>query len=375
MSASFKIFVVDDDPVVLDVMQAILETDGAVTTFSCAEDCQAHLVSEKPDMFLLDVGLPGMDGYAFCRLIKDDPALCRIPVTFVSSHDTIDERIRGYDAGAEDFIVKPFELEEVLRKLKVAQQIVHSQRALEEQAEAAEYLSSLVMASMDETGILLQFTSKLIAWDHVPEIAAGLLELLQRYRLDGVVQTRVGNETQTFSAAGNNLPLETSVIDHVRGLGRIFEFRKRSVHNFERVTLMINNMPLADPEYCGRLRDHLSAAAQVVDSRLQALETEAANRRSQAGILLALESVSTTIKALSEAHQRNSEESSGLMAELQETLANSFFRLGLTEDQESFLQNMVGNFMKRMADLLDRGEQTQTAMQNLNDKLVQQRAQ
>jgi cell division protein ZapA (FtsZ GTPase activity inhibitor) len=209
----------------------------------------------------------------------------------------------------------------------------------------------------------------------VPEIAAGLLELLQRYRLDGVVQTRVGNETQTFSAAGNNLPLETSVIDHVRGLGRIFEFRKRSVHNFERVTLMINNMPLADPEYCGRLRDHLSAAAQVVDSRLQALETEAANRRSQAGILLALESVSTTIKELSEAHQRNSEESSGLMSELQETLANSFFRLGLTEDQESFLQNMVGNFMKRMADLLDRGEQTQAAMQNLNDKLVRQRAQ
>jgi cell division protein ZapA (FtsZ GTPase activity inhibitor) len=199
--------------------------------------------------------------------------------------------------------------------------------------------------------------------------------LLQRYRLDGVVQTRMAQNIYTLSAAGVNLPLEVSVIEHVRTQGRIFEFRKRSVHNFERITLMVNNLPLDDPEYCGRLRDHLSVAAQGVDSRLKAIETDEANRRSQAGILLALESVSETIMSLHEAHQRDSAESSALMMELQETLVNSFFRLGLTEGQETFLQDMVGNFMKRMAALLERGAETQTAMQSLNERLSKLRNQ
>ena len=375
MNNLFKVFVVDDDPIILEVMCSFLEPDCVVMTFDSAEACQAHLAKEKPDMFLLDVGLPGMDGYTFCRQIKDDAAFTRIPVTFVSGHDTIDARVLGYEAGGVDFIIKPFEPEEVLRKVKVAQSIVHSQHSLEEQAEAAEYLASLVMAGMDETGILLQFMSKLIAWDNTQEIAAGLLELLQRYRLDGVVQTRLAQRTETLSAAGANLPLETSVIDHVRGLGRIFEFRKRGVHNFDRITIMINNLPLAEPEYCGRLRDHLAVAAQSVDARLKAIETEEANRRSQAGILLALDSISTTIMSLSEAHQGNATDSAKLMLELQQTLANSFFRLGLTEGQELFLQTMVGDFMKRMAELLDRGEETQLTLQGLNDQLAKLRHQ
>lgn len=136
--------------------------------------------------------------------------------------------------------------------------MVQDQRSLAGQLEDAELLSSLVMASMDETGILLQFMSKLIAMESTEEIAAGLLELMQRYRLDGVVQTRIGSDTQTLSTAGKNLPLEVAVIEHVRDQGRIFEFRQRSVHNFERITLMINNLPLGDPDFCDRLRDHLS---------------------------------------------------------------------------------------------------------------------
>ena len=374
MSSSFKVFAVDDDPVVIDIIRAILEPDCQIETFLSAEDCLARLATDKPDLFLLDVLLPSMDGYALCRLIKDDPALRHAPVTFVSGHDTIEERIHGYDAGGEDFIVKPFEPEELLRKVKVAQNITLSQRSLAVQAEEAEYLSSLVMASMDETGILLQFMSKLIAMDSAEEVAEGLLELMQRFRLDGVVQTRVNNETQTLSSAGRDLPLEVSVIEHVRDQGRIFEFRRRSVHNFERITLMVNNLPLDDPDYCGRLRDHLSVAAQGVDSRLKALQAEESSRRAQEGILAALENVGNTIMELHEAHQVNSAASSSLIVDLQETLLNSFYKLGLTDNQEKFLQNMVGDFMGRMVELLERGSTTQDALERLNSKLSQLRS-
>ena len=374
MNSSFKVFVVDDDPVILDIMCAILDPDCAIQTFFSSEDCQALLDSEKPDLFLLDINLPGMDGYSFCRQIKDDSGLCNIPVIFVSSNDTIEERILGYDAGGDDFIVKPFEPEELLRKVMLAQSMVLGQRSLRTQAEEAELLSSLVMASMDETGILLQFMSKLIAMENAEEVAEGLLELMGRYRLDGVVQTRLGSATQTRSAAGRNLPLEVAVIEHVRDQGRIFEFRRRSVHNFERVTLMINNLPLDDPDYCGRLRDHLSVAAQGVDSRLAALQIEEANRRAQNGIQSALESIGDTIMELRDAHSNNSEASSRLVNDLQESLLNSFYRLGLTDHQEKFLQDMVGDFMARMALLLNRGAETQEALQRLSTRLGELRS-
>ena len=370
MSHLFRVFVVDDDPMLLDVMQSILSPECEVTIFASAEECQMALTLEMPDMFLLDVNLPGIDGYALCRWIKADDRLRRIPVTFVSSYDTIDARLAGYDAGGEDFIVKPFEPDEVLRKVGVAQQIVQNQRSLEEQIEASEYLSSLVMAGMDEAGILLQFMSKLIAWDRMQDIGSGLLELMKRYRLDGVVQTRTTQHTATYSAAGVDLPLEVSIINHVRELGRIFEFHNRSVHNFERVTLMIQNLPLDQPEYCGRLRDNLSTAAQNADARLKAIETSEANLRSQAGIQQALEGLSSTLLFLRTAETRDHAESVALISELNEKLIEAFLTLGLTERQEGYLQNLIGDFSGRMSALLDQGEETQTILVGLGDELA-----
>ena len=373
MQNSFKVFVVDDDPMILELICTILEPDCRLTSFQNAEECDALLKSEKPDLFMLDVNLPGMDGYTFCRQIKDNAATRNTPVIFISGKDTIEERVLGYDAGAEDFIVKPFEPEELLRKFKVSQSMILNQRSLSEQIEEAELLSSLVIANMDETGILLQYMSKLISMESQDEVTSGLLELMQRYRLDGVVQTRCGNKTITLSAAGENLPLEESIIDHVRDQGRIFEFHRRSVHNFERVTLMVNNLPIDDPEFCGRLRDHLSVAAQGTDARLKALQAEESSRRAQNGILEALESVSDMIMELHDAHSRNTTDSSKLIGELQATLLNSFYKLGLTDNQEKFLQNMVGDFITQMADLLTRGTAAQETLQKLSVKLSQLR--
>jgi CheY-like chemotaxis protein len=284
MIDSFKLFAVDDDPMILGVIREIVETDCLLETFVSAEDCLARFGVEKPDMFLLDVGMPGMDGYTFCRRIKDDPDLRHIPVTFMSGYDTIDAKLKGYDAGGEDFIVKPFAPEEVLRKIKVAQQIILDKTALEEQARAANNFSMMLMTNMGETGIVLQFLGKLFACNSEREVAEGLLELLRSYQLDGVTQTRIARRSMTFSASGVNLPLEVSVLNHVREQGSVFEFRNRGVYNCDHVTLMINNMPVHDQEICGRLRDHLSLATQGANSRLQSIETEEANRRNQAGI-------------------------------------------------------------------------------------------
>lgn len=371
MSELFRIFVVDDDPLMLDIMRAILEPDSAVETFASVEDCLPRLTEEKPDMFLLDVGLPGMDGYAFCRQLKDDAVFRRIPVTFVSAHDDIDARVCGYDAGGEDFVVKPFGTEELRRKVRVTKQLVLDRQSLEEQLGSAEYLSSLALAGMDEGGIALQFMSRLIAWENEREVADGLLDLMQRYRLNGVVQTRVARRKLTVSAAGVNLPIEMSVLDHVSGLGRIFEFKSRGVHNFERVSLMVNNLPLHDPDYCGRLRDNLSIAAQGADSRLRAIEIEETNRRNHAIAMTVTESVRAALADLKLTYQQDKFRSSELIMEMEKGLADSFVHLGLTDGQELYLTNLVNDYMQRLVTQFDRSEETYSALQNLGEQLGQ----
>ena len=343
MSQTFKVHAVDDDPLILDVIRAILEPEYRFTAFENAEACCATLETDKPDLFFLDVSLPGMNGFDLCRKIKEDPELCSTPVIFVSGHDTIEERLQGYDAGGDDFIVKPFEPEELMRKLKVAQNRVFSCRLLNEQIREAEQLSTLVMASMDETGILLQFMSKLIAMESPAEIAQELLELLRRYRLEGVVQTRGSDETLTVSAAGTNIPLEESIIQHVRHQGRIFEFSRRSVHNFERITLMINNLPLEDPDFCGRLRDHLAVLAESADMRLAALDANSERDLQKQGIEAALDELRAAMQQAARHSGISHRQGRSAVLESIEQLGRVVPTLGLTEVQTSYLSDLISH--------------------------------
>ncbi len=95
MESAFKVFVVDDDPAVRSIICAILEPDYPVDAFESAEACAAQLETTHPDLILLDINLPGMDGYALCRQLKGAPETRAIRVMFVSALEGSEERIAG----------------------------------------------------------------------------------------------------------------------------------------------------------------------------------------------------------------------------------------------------------------------------------------
>lgn len=371
MSNLFRVFVVDDDPYILIIIKGILEKYCQVETFSDVEACQSRLETIKPDMFLLDVRMPGLDGLAFCRQLKDEVLTHHIPVLFVSGQDSLEARLKGYEAGGEDFIVKPFQPEELLRKVQVARQIVKDRYALTEQLENSELLSSLVMANMDEYAILIRFIRDLISFETQEEIASGMLEMLRRYSLSGVIQTRASQNTLTMSAEGCNLPLETAVLEHVRTMGRIFEFRSRSVHNFDHLTVVINNMPLSDPEFCGRLRDHICIAAECADSRLKAIETDEVNRRNQSGILDAIERVTASTTNARSTYLRDRAACAELLMMLEQDLSRVLAHVELTNGDENSLTNLISTFSENLLEVLDGGEGTCEALEDLGQRLGQ----
>lgn len=355
MKENFTVYVVDDDLLALEMTQALLDERYQVQCFNTVEDCQAQLEMSSPDMFLLDIRMPGVDGYEFCRLLKADSRWRHIPVTFVSAQDTIDARMAGYDAGGDDFIIKPFESAELLRKVRVVQLIVENARMVRQQLDDSELLSSLVMANMDEYAVLVRFLREVITCANAREVAECALSMLKRFGLEAVVQVRDTEQVLTLSERGMNLPLEASVLQHLRSMDRIFEFRNRSVHNFDHLTLMINNMPVHDSDLCGRLRDHLCIAAECAEARLQAIESEAANRRHEQGIRHAMLRIQGITSALTKSQMENTTASSDLLLRFENTLAKSFINLGLTDGQERELGDVVTGFTEELLKLVDHG--------------------
>jgi DNA anti-recombination protein RmuC len=130
-------------------------------------------------------------------------------------------------------------------------------------------------------------------------------------------------------------------------------------------------MPLDDPEYCGRLRDHLCIAAESAETRLHALETEEANSRNQLGIQNALERLNTIIVDLQQANLRDKTNCDEVFIRMEQSLSKSFVHMGMTESQENYLADMISGFMKELMELLDSSEATFVSIQDLSDQLGQ----
>jgi CheY-like chemotaxis protein len=119
-----KILIVDDNPANLDLLQDILRPAGYQTFFAASgEKALEVAASVVPDLILLDVMMPDMDGFETCRRIKLQDALRDIPLIFITAGTDLKDLVRGFDAGSVDYITKPVKRPEVLTRVATHLQI------------------------------------------------------------------------------------------------------------------------------------------------------------------------------------------------------------------------------------------------------------
>jgi DNA-binding response OmpR family regulator len=114
-----KVLIVDDEPVGRQLLEAILYRENFDLHF--AEDgnmAYEKALQLKPDLILMDVMMPGMDGFEVCRRLREHEILVNVPIMLITALDDRDSMIKGLDAGADDYIAKPFDRIEVLAKIK-----------------------------------------------------------------------------------------------------------------------------------------------------------------------------------------------------------------------------------------------------------------
>lgn len=114
-----KILVIDDSKITQMLVAEILAGKYEIDFRADGKSGIVAAQSSTPDLILLDIALPDMVGYEVCRILKRGECTREIPIIFITSKDSELERVKGFEAGAEDYVVKPFYLEELLARVKV----------------------------------------------------------------------------------------------------------------------------------------------------------------------------------------------------------------------------------------------------------------
>ena len=118
-TSSGVVLVVDDDPVVRKLTRDILSrVADAVHLVACGEDAVRVAPQLDPDLILLDVNMPGINGFEVCTQLRADPRTREVPIIMVTSLNDRDSRLRGIEAGADDFITKPYDRMELRARVK-----------------------------------------------------------------------------------------------------------------------------------------------------------------------------------------------------------------------------------------------------------------
>jgi class 3 adenylate cyclase/CheY-like chemotaxis protein len=155
MTPPAKILVVDDTPTNVKLLADLLTVKGyAVVTAASGAEALARIEAERPDLVLLDVVMPGMSGYEVCKRIRADFGGI-LPVVMVTALDPSGERIKGLEAGADDFLTKPINQPELLARVRSLLRIKHLYDTVEAQStQLADWNRTLEQRVADQVGQL-----------------------------------------------------------------------------------------------------------------------------------------------------------------------------------------------------------------------------
>lgn len=163
MSKKYTLLVVDDTSVNIDVMRGILSDDYMVKVANNGQLALKIVAAQHPDLILLDVMMPDMDGYEVCRRIKNDEATRHIPIIFVTARSEVEDEMLGFQLGAADYITKP-----------VSPPIVHArvraQLALADQRRHLEQLVSERTSELELSNRQLEYSNKKLEQTHLETI-------------------------------------------------------------------------------------------------------------------------------------------------------------------------------------------------------------
>ena len=336
-----KVLLIDDEPFIHDLVGEALDECSSVISVETGEDALMASKVWQPDLIIVDVEMPGVGGYETCRRFKSIDETAGTPVIFLSGHDLIDDRLKGYEAGGDDYLTKPFSPQELKAKVQHLLDRASQRGELKSMADFATSTAMTAMTSMGEMGVLLEALKNFNACADYPSLADAVVAGLSMYELQGVVQLRTPEGKISRTAAGEATPLEASVIDHLAAMERIMQFQTRLSITYESVSLLVKNMPVDDEDRCGRLRDHLAMLAEGADVRLRGLTATRESSRRGEVIEHVLARISDALRAIDHDQRQCRIKTSLALNEAMRVFDRALLSVALSDEQDAYLSATI----------------------------------
>lgn len=339
MSDRYSIAIVEDNRAQRMLLSKVLGADYDVIEFASGE---AFLdTCPEVDAVLLDIEMPGIDGYETCKRMHALAQYEDAPVIFVSGHDTPEDRVHAYEAGGDHFLTKPIVVDELKIKVETVIQLRNELRALRAQSSMAQQMAFSAMSGMGDLGAIIEFQRRAAACKDHRSLAQHVIDALTAWGLRGMVQVRGQGGTVNLGSDNAISPLQASVMETMRTMGRIFEMKSRAVVNYDHSSILIQNLPTEDPEKVGRIRDNLTLLGEAADICIANMDTSNFRREQIKYLGGTVAELTAMMQRAAERDTSNRNQMQKRTMEVMDGLLIAFNGLSLTAIQQEYISNLL----------------------------------
>ncbi len=275
MAQSQKVLVVDDDRTWQVFLFAALQDSFVLK--SAYDGAQGLQIAKEvlPDCILLDINMPGRNGYEVCKELKADPATNNIPIIFLSSKSSLQEKIHGFEMGAEDYLVKSAEADLLKAKISRAIEQYHEKRDMDAKVNAAQSAAFEALSGSADLGRCLRYVERTYSMGSFEILAAGLFQTMGEFGLRASLMFITPSGPIFFSQGSQDIsPLEKEMFLASHKQGRFCDYGYRTFCNFKLASMLIKNMPLDQPERYGRIKDTVPWLLGATDGKVRTLNEQ-----------------------------------------------------------------------------------------------------
>ncbi|MBT1444535.1 response regulator [Shewanella sp. JM162201] len=327
-----NVWIVDDDNDYCHLMHEVLHDDYQVSLFFEAGSFRAALAGGKPDIVLMDISLPDVSGIELCLELQRsgmDSA-----VIFVSGMNTLEERLKAYEAGGVDFIAKPFELKELVAKTHAVANYQIKKRSLAEAESFSRHMAFQSMSESAQYGAVLQFFRQCFLCQQYSQLADAFFELMNHLELKTCLEIRVEENLYFVPEHTAISPIEANIFELLDHQGRLYDFGSRTICNDKHVSFLIKNMPLDNDVLYGRIRDVIAVVVEGLEARILDISRQQTLSR-------VVDDIQKLVGGLANRIQESDQQFCQAMTSITSEIRASFHVLDMTEEQENFFTSLV----------------------------------
>jgi len=366
------IVVVDDDPMIVELISTLLNESGfqSISAVNGEEALNLLNSSDVADISAIvsDIKMPVMDGYEFCKMLRGHATYKDIPLIFASSLTTLEEKIKGYNVGADDYIPKPVDPEELIVKIRRLVEQKKSRDELSKQLAESQNAAMQALTYTSDLGRVVNFYEEAMLAHSFEDLAHKLFSVTSSYGLHCVLAIVDGDELTLISDQGYVSPLERGVIELARNQSRFYHFGKRTIVNYENSSLLVKNMPIDDENKYGMINDMLGALCNAIYAKLTIFMNERREARQKEEILSVVRNAVDDIDKIFTKLQNTN---ATIIEDMCEQMDIAIMGMGLLEDTENSVEKITHDCLDRSNDNFSHGLKLNSIFDALRDEIDQ----